>query len=248
MNSASAKPLAQENRQAFKERPRDLVTSTLARQILSGSLRPGDRLPTETELGVQLGVSRTALRESIRTLAGKGLLESRTRSGTSVLPQSMWNHADPELLAWREGLEPDPQFMQSLIEVRRIIEPSAAALAAERASGRDLGRIEESYDLMCRTPAQNIEQSIGADEAFHLAVLAASHNPFLVNFGAMIGTALRVAFRLTTSISEDYAGTLYLHGDVLEAIRMRRAMEAKAAMEKLLTIAIADLSKATGKM
>jgi len=227
-----------------RERPRDFITSTLARQILSGVLLPGDRLPPETELGEQLGVSRTALRESIRTLAGKGLIESRPRSGTCVLPQSMWNHMDPELLAWRESLEPDHVFMKSLIEVRQIIEPSAAALAAERATGRDLGSIQKSYDLMCHASKDNIEQNIRADEAFHLAVLTSSHNPFLTNFGAMIGTALRTAFRLTTSFSEDYAGTLHLHGDVLEAIRMRQPAQAKKAMEKLLQIAIADLSKA----
>jgi len=201
-----------------RERPRDFITSTLARQILSGALLPGDRLPPESELGEQLGVSRTALRESIRTLAGKGLIESRPRSGTCVLPQSMWNHMDQELLAWRESLEPDHNFMKSLIEVRQIIEPSAAALAAERATGQDLGAIQKSYDLMCRASKDTIEQSIRADEAFHLAVLTSSHNLFLTNFGAMIGTALRTAFRLTTSFSDDYAGTLHLHGDVLEAI------------------------------
>jgi len=225
------------------ERPRDFITTTLARQILSGAFRPGDRLPNENELGVQLGVSRTALRESIRTLAGKGLVESRPRTGTYVLPQEAWNHMDPDLLTWREGLEVDVEFMNSLLEVRRIIEPSAAALAAERATGHDLGRLQDSYDMMCRTSAQDIERSICADEAFHVAVLASSHNLFLINFGAMIGAALRTAFRLTTSASDDYGGTLHVHGDVLEAIRMRRPAAAKEAMEKLLFIASADLSK-----
>jgi len=225
------------------EQPRDFITTTLARQILSGVFCPGDRLPNENELGAQLGVSRTALRESIRTLAGKGLVESRSRSGTYVLPQESWSHMDYELLAWREGLEVDSGFMYSLLEMRRIIEPSAAALAAERATGHDLGRLQESYDMMCRIPAQDIEQSICADEAFHVAVVSASHNLFLINFGALIGTALRTAFRLTTSVSDDYGGTLHVHGDVLEAIRMRRPAEAKEAMEKLLLIASADLSK-----
>jgi len=225
------------------ERPRNFITTTLARQILSGTFRPGDRLPNENELGVQLGVSRTALRESIRTLAAKGLVESRSRSGTYVLPQESWNHMDYELLAWREGLEADVEFMCSLLEIRRIIEPSAAALAAERATGHDLGRLQESYDMMCRIPAEDIEQSIYADEAFHVAVLSASHNLFLINFGALIGTALRTAFRLTTSASDDYGGTLHVHGDVLEAIRMRRPVEARDAMEKLLLIASADFSK-----
>lgn len=227
-----------------RERPRDLVTSTLARQILSGDLAPGDRLPTEAELSESLGVSRTALREAIRTLAGKGLVESRTRSGTVVQAEEVWNHLDPELLAWREELKPDLGFLAHLTELRRVIEPAAAGFAAERATGLDLGRMQESYDAMCRADASDIEGSVAADVAFHTAVLHASHNPFLTNFGAMIGAALRTAFRMTTSASENYAATLGTHGEVLEAIRLRQPDAARAAMERLLGIAISDLSKA----
>lgn len=227
-----------------REKPRDLVTSTLARQILSGALAPGDRLPTEAELSESLGVSRTALREAIRTLAGKGLIESRTRSGTVVQPEESWNHLDPELLGWREELEPDVGFLMHLTELRRMIEPSAAGFAAERATGLDLGRIQESYDAMCRADPTDIESSVAADMAFHTAVLHASHNPLLKNFGAMIGAALRTAFRTTTSASENFSATLGKHGEVLEAIRMRQPAIARGAMEELLEIAARDLSKA----
>lgn len=226
-----------------RERPRDIVTSTLAKQILSGVFPPGAKLPTEAELGELLGVSRTALRESIRMLAGKGLIESRTRSGTVVLPPDSWNHLDPELLAWREELAPDLNFVRSLTEARQVIEPAAAAFAAERATGQDLGRMQESFDAMCRADAADIEASVSADEAFHLAVLSASHNPVFINFGAMIGTALRNSFRLTTSASDNFAATLALHGQVLEAIRMRRPDEARELMTRLLGIASRDLSR-----
>lgn len=224
-------------------RPRDHVTSTLAKEILSGKWSPGNRLPTESELGETLGVSRTALRESIRNLAGKGLIESRTRSGTIVQPSAQWNHLDPDLLAWREELAPDLNFVRGLTEARQVIEPAAAALAAERATGQDLGRIEESYDAMCRAPLEDIEASVRADEAFHLAVLGASHNPVFITFGAMIGSALRNAFRLTTSASDNYAATLGMHGEVLEAIRMRRPDAARAVMTGLLDIASKDLAR-----
>jgi GntR family transcriptional regulator, galactonate operon transcriptional repressor len=228
---------------AIRERPRDLVTSTLAKQILSGAFAPGAKLPTETELGEQLGVSRTALRESIRNLAGKGLIESRTRSGTVVLSPAHWNHLDPELLGWREELAPDLTFARSLTEARQVIEPAAARFAAERATGQDLGRMQESFDAMCLADARDIEASVSADESFHLAVLAASHNPVFINFGTMIGTALRNAFRLTTSASENYAATLDMHGEVLEAIRMRRSEEAEKRMAQLLGLASRDLAK-----
>jgi len=228
---------------AVRERPRGHITSTLAKQILSGVFAPGAKLPTETELGEQLGVSRTALRESIRNLAGKGLIESRTRSGTVVLSQLHWNQLDPELLGWREELGPDLTFARSLTEARQVIEPAAARFAAERATGQDLGRMQESFDAMRLADSLDIEASVSADESFHLAVLAASHNPVFINFGAMIGTALRNAFRLTTSASENFAATLNMHGEVLEAIRMRRPDEAGKRMAALLNLASRDLAK-----
>jgi GntR family galactonate operon transcriptional repressor len=228
---------------AMRDRPRNLVTSTLAKQILSGFFAPGAKLPTETELGEQLGVSRTALRESIRTLAGKGLIESRTRSGTVVLPSAQWNQLDPELLAWREQLEPDLSFVRSLTEARRVIEPAAARFAAARATGHDLGRMQESFDAMRSANALDSEASVSADEAFHLAVLAASHNAVFINFGSMIGSALRNAFRLTSSASESLEATLDMHGEVLEAIRMRQPDKAERRMADLLDLASRDLAK-----
>lgn len=224
-------------------RRRDIVTSTLGKQILSGVFAPGARLPTESELGERLGVSRTALRESIRTLAGKGLIETKSRSGTIVLPSSQWNHLDPELLGWREELAPDFEFVRSLNEARSVIEPAGARLAAERATGHDLGRIQSSLDAMRKADARDIEASVKADEAFHLAVLAASHNPLLLNFGSMIGPALRNLFRLTTSASQNFAATLDMHWEVLEAIRMRRPEEAGERMAALLAIASRDLAE-----
>ncbi|UUP17028.1 FadR/GntR family transcriptional regulator [Nitratireductor thuwali] len=226
-----------------RARPRNHVTSTLAKRILSGELQPGQKLPAESLLGESLAVSRTALRESIRTLAGKGLIESRTRTGTVVLPAEHWNQLDPELLAWREELEPDFDFIRGLNEARQVIEPAAAGLAAERATGQDLGRIEAAYDEMRRASPSDIDASVKADEAFHLAVLTASRNAVFMNFGSVIGSALRHAFRLTTSASENYAATLDMHGEVLEAIRMRRPEEARRLMTGLIAVASDDLSK-----
>ena len=160
-------------------------------------------------------------------------------------PAAKWNHLDPALLAWREELEPDLDFVRGLIEARRVIEPAAAALAAVRASGQDLGRIQEGLDAMRRTASEDIDASVKADEAFHLGILAASHNPVFANFGALIGSALRSSFRMTTSASANYAATLNTHGEVLEAIRMRRPEDARALMTALLEIASHDLARIT---
>ncbi len=226
-----------------RERPRNHVVSTLAKQILGGSLQPGDKLASEADLGGQLAVSRTALREAIRTLAGKGLIASRTRSGTVVQPSVHWNHLDPELLAWREEIEPDYPFIRSLNEARRAIEPAAATHAAERATSHDLAAIETAFDWMCRATMDDIDDAAKADEAFHFAVLVASHNPIYASFGAVIGSALRMSFRLTTSASENYASTLAIHGEVLEAIRMRNPELAGEVMTRLVALGSSDLAR-----
>lgn len=224
-------------------RPRQHVTRLLAEMILSGRVQPGERLPPEAELGAQFAVSRTALREAIRTLAGKGLVESRTRTGTVVLPSPNWNHLDPDLLKWREGLPPDYAFVRALIEAREVIEPAAAAFAAQRATAQDLAAIETAFEAMCAaTDRPEADWSVEADTAFHSAILVASHNAVFSNFWAMIGAALRNSFRLTTSASQNYALTLAKHGEVLEAIRLRQPGLARQLMTELIGIAGRDLA------
>ena len=228
---------------APRAKPREHVTRSLAEMILDGTFQPGDRLPSEADLGERLAVSRTALREALRTLAGKGLIESRTRAGTVILPQSAWNHLDPDLLTWREALPPDFAFVRALIEAREVIEPAAAAFAAQRATGRDLAAIETAFEAMkAAIDVEGLDSNVEADAAFHRAILVASHNPVFSNFGAMIGAALRNSFRLTTSASENYALSLEKHGDVLEAIRLRDAALARRLMEELIGLAGRDLA------
>lgn len=231
---------------AQKTRPRAHVTRTLGKKILSGEFAPGSKLPTEADLGESMSVSRTALRESVRMLAGKGLVESRPRVGTVVLPQSNWNQLDPDLLAWREDLPPDLTFIRSLIEARLVIEPAAARFAAERATGQDLGRMQAAFDDMLAADIADIEGSAAADEAFHLSILHASQNAVFANFAAVIGSALRMSFRLTTSASDNFSNTLNKHGDVLEAIRLRRGDVAETLMAELIHVANHDLARFNG--
>lgn len=236
-----------EPRQRGQGGAREIITSTLARMILSGAVQPGHRLPTEEQLGEQMDVSRTALRESVRMLAGKGLIESRPRVGTIVLPPSNWNHLDSDVLAWRETLPPDLNFIRALTEARQVIEPAAAEMAAERADGSDLGRMQDAYSRMCASSSDDIEAAVAADEAFHFAILMASKNEVFANFGAVIGSALRMSFRVTTEASENYTSSLQTHGDVLEAIRMRKGPKARALMENLIGVAAHDLSRVASR-
>ncbi|XDA98867.1 FadR/GntR family transcriptional regulator [Sulfitobacter sp. LCG007] len=238
MATNKTKPL-----RSISPRQREMVTSTLARKILSGEISPGSRLPTEIELSEEMEVSRTALRESVRMLAGKGLIESRPRIGTVVLPSEQWNHLDSDIIAWRERLPPDATFIRSLTEARQVIEPAAAEMAALRADGTDLGRIQAAYDRMCAGVRGDIEGTVEADEDFHLSILMASKNEIFANFGAVIGSALRMSFRLTTRASQNLEASLETHGAVLEAIRMRDAASAHELMTGLVALAASELNR-----
>ncbi len=225
---------------------RDRVTSQLAMRILSGHYPQGAALPTEAELGAEFGVSRTALREATRTLAAKGLIETRQRAGTRVRASEDWNRLDSDILTWMGAIEPDLDFVKGLTEARQIIEPAAAELAAERATARNLATIEEAYEAMCVADLSDLDACARADVSFHIGILKASQNPVLANLGNVIGAALMSSFRLTTSASINYSRTLAAHGEVVEAIRMRKGEEARVRMQALLGIATQDLLRLSG--
>lgn len=222
---------------------RDRVTTELAMRILSGHYPQGTPLPTEAEFGAEFRVSRTALREATRTLAAKGLIETRRRGGTWVRSSEDWNRLDTEVLAWMSLIDPDLDFVKGLTEARQIIEPAAAELAARRATARDLASIEDAYEAMCATDLADLDACAAADVRFHIGILKASQNPVLASLSNVIGAALMNAFRMTTSASTNFGKTLAAHGEVLEAIRMRRAREARSRMKALLGIATADLMR-----
>lgn len=217
------------------------IASTLAIRILAGAYLPGTLLPSEEKLCKEFKASRTALRESLRVLAAKGLVEPRQRVGTIVRSDEEWNRLDPDVLTWMRQVDPDPKFIRGLIEVRAVIEPVAAELAARRATGRDLAAIESAYDRMCKSHPHDLEACTAADLDFHLGILAATKNPVFAHLGSVIGAALSSSFRLTTSLTRSYERTLAAHGDVLEAIRLRKPKAAREAMLGLIDVASNDL-------
>src|SRR5712691_2438408 len=113
-------------------------------QIVRGELKPGDVLPAD-ELSAELGLSRTVLREAVKVLAAKGLVEARPKTGTRVRPRAAWNLLDPDVLAWRSEASPDGDFFRNIVELRRIVEPEAARLAAERATAAEVAGIKAVF-------------------------------------------------------------------------------------------------------
>ena len=224
-------------RPVMKPRVHQQVVETIARAILRGDYV--GYLPPEPQLCEALQVSRSAIREAVKVLGGKGLVLPRPHIGTVIRPPDEWNMLDAELLAWSVEEKPDPKVVRALIEARQFIEPAAARLAAQRATAADLATMERAFlGMTAARGAGDFATYNSHDEDFHSAILAASHNFVFRQLATTIRAALGYSFRVTT---RELGHALPIHGKVLEHIRMRDAEGASAAMIQLLDVALSDL-------
>ena len=214
------------------------IVAGLARRILSGEFAPGSGLPNTIRLSEHLGVSRSALREAIKVLGAKGMLDVRPRTGTRVRPRDCWNLMDPELLSWC-GPALDSELLRSLLECRQLIEPGAAVLATANATAAQLAAIEAAFERMVR--ADNLNARVEADLDFHVAVLKASGNLFLAQWASTVSSVLLAAFRVSAGTAASGDDAFTAHREVMEAIRLREPLRAERAMRRLLSIAARDL-------
>jgi DNA-binding FadR family transcriptional regulator len=209
------------------------IVHDIGRQILSGEIQPGEVLPLHSGLPA----SRTVLREAIKVLAAKGLVESRPKTGTRVRPRLSWNLLDPDVLAWQREGAPPAQFLRKLTEVRHIVEPAAAELACERASERERAAIEEAYRDMQSALARrqaDYEAFDLADMRFHRAILQACHNDLLEQMSGVVFGALLVSFRATSRLPGSAKASLPKHRAILDAIRGGDGKRAARAMRRLV--------------
>ena len=220
------------------------VCDAVGRDIVEGKLLAGALLPIEADLGRRLRVSRPSLREGLRALASKGLVETRTRRGTIVRPKECWDILDPDVLAWMANAPPDQEFLMALLELRTSIEPAAARLAAQRASPRQVLELEESYRGMAASLPDDLEGCCQHDLDLHEGIIAASGNVFLARFAAVIRTALRTSFLVSYNARKSYENSLTEHWAVVDAIRKRMPGEAERAMRFLLKGTARDLAPA----
>ncbi len=169
------------------------VLATLGREIAQGIIQPGAVLPPEHELESRLGVSRGVVREAIKTLSGKGLVSVRPRHGTRVLPRSDWSLLDRDVLNWLVGQDkPDRALLLYVQEVRSIIEPAAAALAATRATKSDLQHIKAALEAMQASDSQ--ASATAADKAFSPRNSGRHAQSVLQGFRGAIDTILSAVF------------------------------------------------------
>jgi DNA-binding FadR family transcriptional regulator len=217
--------------------PNDLhgrVAQLLATAILRGDYAPGSVLPREADLMETFGVSRTVLREALRTLTSKGLIDARPRVGTRVRLKSAWNLLDADLLDWYSRVAEPMAFALKLQEMREMIEPYAAGLAAAAHTGETLRALEAAHAAMAA--ARNVDEWVRADLEFHLSVLTACSNELLIPLGALIERTLEAQLRLNAKRADVFNASLAEHTAVFDAIRARDAAAAHAAMASLLGV------------
>jgi len=230
-------------------KPRNLrIHQALARKlgiaIVLGDYAPGDAFDGEIEQSEALGVSRTAYREAMRILTAKGLLESRPRAGTHVTPRSKWNLLDPDILGWMFSGTPDRRFARDLFELRGIIEPAAAELAATRHDEHDLVRMNAGIDGM-RQHGLGSAEGQAADQDFHTALLEATHNEALVSLATSVAAAVRWTTHFKQAAYRYPRNPLPDHEAVRDAIASRKPERARKAMERLIQLALADMPEMT---
>lgn len=220
-------------------RLRGAIAHYLGTQIVSGRIAPGEKLTGEVANAEALDVSRSAYREAVQVLTAKGLVESRPKAGTHVLPRGRWNMLDPQVLAWAFSGEPDTDFVRDLFELRAVVEPAAARLAAERRDREDVKIMREALAKMRRHTLAT-EAGRAADRDFHDALLAATHNNALVALSASIGAAVSWTTKYKQRARALPRDPVPDHIRVFDAIAAGDGESAAAAMRVLVDLALED--------
>ncbi|MDE1165686.1 MAG: FadR/GntR family transcriptional regulator [Pseudomonas sp.] len=203
------------------------IVQDIGMQIVSGQLKPDDRLPAEALLCEEYAVSRPVLREATRVLVAKGLVYSKPRVGSVVKPRRDWHLLDPDVLHWLMQSSPQNEFFALLTSVRAIIEPAAAALAAQHATPEDIALIGEAYQRMEAAP--NPDALLQPDLDFHSRIADATHNDLLAHLCNMLSLALREALKHSNQRPNLHELAMPRHKAILTAIENRDALAARHA-------------------
>lgn len=219
------------------------VVHSIGARIVRGELAPRD--PVSGDGWADGELSRTALREAIKVLAGKGLVEMRPKTGTRVRERRFWNLLDPDVMAWRLEGTSDARLLRDVIDLRRVIEPEAARLAAQRAGDDEIADLRAAFEAMCAA-GTDADAYLGPDLRFHAIILDACHNELLGQMATTLRRVLRVVFVMARN-EAGYARGTPLHEAILVAIAGRRPDAAEAATRTLIEDTAADLDRALAR-
>jgi DNA-binding FadR family transcriptional regulator len=214
----------------------------LGQAILSGRYAVGTSLPPEPVLCEALGVSRTVVREAIKSLVAKGLISTGPKVGTRVLTDEQWNWFDPDVITWQAQVGLTPQFLRDLQELRAVVEPAAVRMAAEKATAADIADMEDAYQGM-KYAIEHGGDYVVHDLRFHQGLLTASHNRMLIQMGKALSALLRTSFELSTRVKDGPRSSLPLHRAVLDAVISRSPAKAERALMVLINGANEDIER-----
>ncbi|MDE0308142.1 MAG: FadR/GntR family transcriptional regulator [Albidovulum sp.] len=209
------------------------VCRELGRRIVGGHLPEHAQIDDESKLAEKFGVSKPVIREAVKLLVGKGLLEVRRGSGTRVRHRGSWALLDDDVLAWHLSVDPKPDFLRQLMDIRRMMEPKAAGWAADFGLDQQHRTISEAQSRM-EQDALSVEDFVVADAQFHRAILRAANNEILRSMEGVIFSALLSSIRLTNSDPRENKSSIPFHREVLEAILKRDAATAEEKMSRHL--------------
>lgn len=208
------------------------VASDIGQRIVRGDYPPGTVLPNEAEWSEMFGVSRSVVREAVKILMAKNLLSSRPKVGSRVEPRENWNLLDRDVLMWYASAPRPLEVLRTVQEFRHIIEPEAAALAAERRTDEEMKIISKACHEM--GTATTLLARTTADTRFHMGILRAARNELLLPLSTVINSALDHLFQYVTREVNDLRHAQGLHENIEQAIRLRRPDAARRAVRRLL--------------
>jgi DNA-binding FadR family transcriptional regulator len=214
----------------------------LGAAIVAGRYAAGASVPPEPALCDELGVSRTVVREAVKSLVAKGLVTTGPKVGTRVLPSENWNWFDPDVVAWQSKAGLTREFLRDLQDLRRVVEPAAVRMAAERATAADIADIEAAFKGMRRSVEEGGDY-VTYDLQFHQGLLKACHNRMLVQMSNALGPLLRTSFEISTTRSDGPRLSLPLHRAVLDAVIARNPAKAEKASLVLIDCARDDIEE-----
>jgi DNA-binding FadR family transcriptional regulator len=228
-----------------------LTVGRIAEWIVRERFKAGTALPVEQNLCDELGVSRSVVREAVKTLSAKGMVEVAPKLGSRVLPEAMWNMFDPQVLRWRLNFRQAGAVAEDLIELRVLFEPPAASFAATRANYDEKRAIRFAYERMVAAEGQPNEFS-RADIEFHTLVLKAGHNSFLSRLAPLVEILITTTLDLYSEGGWDAEhierASIPLHGALADAIVGGDAPGADNASRLIIERARSDMSSALHRM
>jgi DNA-binding FadR family transcriptional regulator len=218
------------------------IANELGIAIVTGVYSADNPIPIEAELCRKYDASRSVLREAVKMLTAKGLLDARPRRGTWVLPEERWNLLDPDVLGWLLERKYSPALLIEFTEIRLAVEPGAAALAAQVAGPEQKAAIRHGIERM-QAADRGDDDPLDSDIAFHVAVLRATRNRFYAQLTGFTATALRFSIQTTNRYKGVQLASIADHKKVADAIIAGKAAAAREAMHKLIQEALDLISK-----